>query len=787
MRHFSPHLRAVLPAVLLAAATGCGKGTATAATETVPTDTVPTPEASACLPDVATFEARVWKPVLAYKCATCHSATGVAAGTRFVLVTTEGADAAQANLTASARMALATEEGEPLLLRRSTGTHHVGGTVVQPGDADYQALADFVGRARGDATACGAASRPPCESGDPGARLIRRLSRREYDATLRDVLGVTRSYASTLVPDLLVHGFDNNAGALAVSPLLALQLRNAAEEVGAMVAARPERACATDGLACARAFLQDTGARLLRRPLATTEVTRWLAVYQAGAAEPPTGETAHQSGLATMIAGLLQSPSFLYRTELGALDAATGRFVLDPYEVASELSYLLWAAPPDDELWQAAGDGSLADVAAIAAQAARLLASPRARGSLDRFAAQWLTVDELAIAPKDPGVYPELTLDLRAAMAEELGRVVAAHTVGGSTLAELLTSPQTFVDAPLASFYGVAPPATPDASGFGEVAGRGGLLTLGAVLTAHGRPNASSPISRGKLVREQLLCQVLPTPPSGVVAQPPALDPSLTTRERYRQHSDEPACASCHRLVDPIGFGLEHFDGVGRYRGTENGLAIDESGEVLATPATNGTFTGAAALASLLAGSSDVQACFSLQWLRWAYGITEGPKTSCLVDDVRAQFARKGNVVRELVLALTQASHFRYRLADAADGGGDSGGGGDAGGGGSGGGGSGGGDSGGGGGSTPGDTPGVTATLTRTNSWTSGYCATLRITSTSSAPVTWRVTVTVEGAIYTHWNCDLVVNGNQVTFTGVAFNGTVPPGGTAEAGFCANL
>jgi len=164
----SPPPRALLVAV---AAAGCGKGKATGST-----DTTPTLSASACLPDLATFEARVWKPVLAYKCATCHSATGVAAGTRFVLATGDGADAAQANLTASARMALATEEGEPLLLRRPTGTHHVGGTVVQPGDADYQALADFVGRARGDATTCAAATRPPCgaRTSSPSSRTPRR-------------------------------------------------------------------------------------------------------------------------------------------------------------------------------------------------------------------------------------------------------------------------------------------------------------------------------------------------------------------------------------------------------------------------------------------------------------------------------------------------------------------------------------------------------------------------------------------------------------------------------------
>ncbi len=759
---------------------------------------------SACEPDATYFQQQVWNRVIATRCATCHSAGGVAEGSRMVYLAATADNAMQKNLEAAKGMAIATENGQPLLLRRPNGTNHNGGVVITPESAEYQALSAFTARVRGDAGACEATS---CNAGDPGPRLLRRLMPSEFDNTLHDIFGISTSYASGLVADAQVNGFDNNAHALVVSTLLADQFRKAAEDVGTQVAALPAYACATDGPTCAKAFLtgtaERTAARIFRRPLTSAEVDRWLAVYTVGSQNPISGEAAHQAGMEVLIAGLLQSPAFLYRAELGADDGAGG-YALTSYEIATELSYLFWASTPDEELWSAAASDSLKDPATIATQAKRLLASSRARASLDHFTTQWLTVGDLAFTSKDATAYPELTDDIRSAMAEELRRLVATVTLNGGSLSDLITSKKTYVNAALASFYGIDAPTSPDSTGFGEVQARNGLLGTGAVLTVHARPDGSSPITRGRLVREQFLCGVLPTPPSGVVAQPPATTPNETTRQRYAAHSAIPACNSCHRLVDQLGWASEHFDGIGRYRATENAQPIDDSGEILATTSSDGTYSGLDDLSAHLGASSEVASCFALQWARYAYALEENAKSFCLTDGIRSSYAQGTSSISDLLVSLTQTSQFRRRGPDltssssssGADAGSSSSA--DAGAGSSGDAGTSAADAGSGsanGGSTSADagtdttlTSEVTATVAKTNTWTSGYCATLTISNPSSHAVTWKVAVSIDGTVYSHWNFNIVSqSGTQYTVDGVDFNASVAAGSSVSGGFCVNL
>jgi hypothetical protein len=501
-----------------------------------------------------------------------------------------------------------------------------------------------------------------CKVGEPGPRLTRRLTRVEYDNTVRAVLGVESRFGAAMSADVVVDGYDNNAQALSVSPLLADQLRSAADTIATTAITRQEIvSCGGTGADCARTFLEQKGARLLRRPMAADEMRRWLDVYDVGV-ETAGSAAAHASGMELMISALLQSPSFLYRTELGEQQGE--RYALSSYEVASELSYLFWAEPPDDALWSAAQRNELVEADAIESHARRLLTSPKARAAIDRFSSQWLDLDQLAIVAKDPATYPQLTESLRASMAEETKRVIADAIQNGGTFTELLTSTSTFANAELAQFYGVQGPSSPDASGFGPVSlagsNRFGLLGLGAMLTAHALPNGSSPIHRGKVIRERLLCTELAPPPPGLNAEPPPIYPNATTRERYAQHRSDPACAGCHDLMDPIGYAFEHFDGSGRYRADEGGLAIDDSGNILATAETDGDFDGLAGLASKLAESSEVHACFAQEWLRWSYGLDSGA-VDCLADEVAAKFAAGGLKISHLLVALTQTEHFRFR------------------------------------------------------------------------------------------------------------------------------
>src|SRR5262249_43988715 len=186
-----------------------------------------------------------------------------------------------------------------------------------------------------------------------------------------------------------------------------------------------------------------------------------------------------------------------------------------------------------------------------------------------------------------------------------------------------------------------------------------GILTQAGVLALTSKSNQTSPVQRGKFVREQLLCDQLPPPPPGVAAAPPPLDPTLTTRQRFAVHSQNPACAGCHQLMDPVGFGLENFDGVGKWRTAENGIAIDASGMVINSDV--GAFSGPTELAQKLATSDKVRGCAVTQWFRFGYGRGETADDRCSIRALNSQFAASGYNIRELLVALTQTDAFLYR------------------------------------------------------------------------------------------------------------------------------
>jgi len=194
-------------------------------------------------------------------------------------------------------------------------------------------------------------------------------------------------------------------------------------------------------------------------------------------------------------------------------------------------------------------------------------------------------------------------------------------------------------------------------------------LSQGSILTAFSKPNQTNPIGRGLFVREHLLCQIPPPAPDDVDINPPEPDPNATTREQYDQHRSDPACAGCHILFDPVGFGFENYDAIGRWRETENGQTIDASGELAATDV-NGDFYGVAELGDRLADSEMVADCVARQWFRFANGRTESEDNDqCSLDQIRGGFEESGYDLRELLISLTQADSFMYRTAYAAEGG----------------------------------------------------------------------------------------------------------------------
>jgi hypothetical protein len=621
---------------------------------------------------------------------------------------------------------------------------------------------------------------PECAAGASGARMLRRLARFEYDNTIEDLLGLSAMASERFAADTVVNGFDDNAAALVVTPLLGDQLYGSAERLAAEAVQDLARLLPCDPAAadaqCAQAFIRDFGRRAFRRPLRDAEVTRYAELHAVGSEDG-----GFAAGIELVLTAMLQSPNFIYRTEVGAQDAA-GSYALDAYELASELAYTLTGSAPDAMLLDAAEQGALASAEQIEAQAGRLIDSPRGRAHLTRFVREWLDLERLGSVPKDAALFPEFDATIRSAMATEIDRFVEHVALEGEgTLGALLGAPLAFVNEPLAAFYGVPAPAQPDADGFGAVQTpepqRRGVLALGGVMTTHARPDSSSPVHRGKLVRERVLCQTLAPPPPGIVVQPPPVDPELSVRERYAAHSAQEPCQSCHKLIDPVGFAFEHFDGVGRYRELDAGRAVDASGRIVETLATDGEFDGAAELSALLAGSDEVARCFTLQWMRFAYGVQENAQLACALERMQQSFAQSGGQIRELLLATTRTAHFRVRQPGEPvvmtpdepqpDGGAGE----------------------------PGPEPDpteqpadddVSVTTRRDSTWAAGYCETVMVHNETGMPLDWSVELMIEGTLTDHWNSSASADTGAVTFTGADHNRTVAPDGTAEFGYCAS-
>jgi hypothetical protein len=496
-----------------------------------------------------------------------------------------------------------------------------------------------------------------CEGERPATRQLRLLTRREYQNTVRDLLGVEVD-ASSIPVEPRVHGFDNNAAAMVITSrhmdaFLALA-EDATEQAitgqrGAILHCDPAAA------GCARQFVEEIGLRAMRRPLDAEETELYAAAFE--------GES-FDDGMRIALAAMMISPAFLYRWEIG--ERVDGAVQLTGYETASALSYLFWGTMPDQELFDAARAGALATSEQLTVQARRLLADPRARDQVAEFARQWLRTDGIT-ANKDTMIYPQFTDEVRAAMIEEERRFIddVVFDRGGS-FADLFTADYVVANGALASFYGLSG----GGAEFTEVpvtaeSGRGGLLGLGSVLASHAHSNESSPIKRGVFVRGRLLCQELQPPPPSVDATPPGLDPTLTTRDRFAQHTADPTCAGCHRYIDGVGFGFEGFDGVGARRTVENDLPVDMGGEIIGLEGleleTSQTFEDVSELAALVAGSEAAQACFPLQYFRYARGYEESESDACALHNLHLAFSDSNLSVQEMLIAIVGLPTFTVR------------------------------------------------------------------------------------------------------------------------------
>jgi hypothetical protein len=499
---------------------------------------------------------------------------------------------------------------------------------------------------------------------------LRRLTRLEYKNAVHDLLNVDASAAADLPADEITNSFDNNAAVLTVSELHAekyvlvsealakLAVKDLPGLVGCDVAATGEEACA-------RGFAARLGRRAFRRPTTPADEQSLMAAYDAGR----TGGS-YAEGIEVMVRAALQSPDFLYRLETTSpANAGATQVPLSAYELATRLSFLVWSSGPDDALLDAAARGELSSKAQVAAKAREMLAQPRARAAIAGFFEQWTGARRLGVVSKSAASFPDFSPALRDAMAAELPAFVE-HVLwsGDGTLKALLTEPVAFVNAELASVYGVAAPTTSGAglqlANLRPEQGRSGILTSAGFLSVQAHPDQTSPVLRGKFVRAMLLCQPPPAPPNDVDITVPDVTEAKTARERLAGHLAAGAsCNGCHTLMDPIGLAFENFDAMGRYRENEAGASLDVSGEITGAtdPALAGPFVGVRAMAEKLAASSQVRACLATQLFRFAAGRSEAEADECSLATMRDSFGSSNGNLLELIVATTQTDAFWFR------------------------------------------------------------------------------------------------------------------------------
>jgi hypothetical protein len=489
------------------------------------------------------------------------------------------------------------------------------------------------------------------------------LTRFQYDNAVRDLLGDTTSPAMVFPPENEVDGYRTYASANLANPLLVESYLTAAESIAARAA--QERLaeiapCAEgeDEVACGHAFVSSLTSRAFRRPASEGELKPLLLLFDTAHAQ------GYAKGIELVTQAVLQSPQFLYRVDgLRAPTPETGAIALGGYELAGRLSFALWGSVPDSDLLAAASEGRLTTPADVEREARRLLDDERASDIVRDFSEQWLGLSRLDGAVRE-GAEVEPAL-LSASLRQSLDRFLHDGYFGAhGDFEHLFTSPSVWVNDTLSPLYGgtaqsaeLEPQTMPDP--------RAGLLTQPGLMALLAHSDQTAPVLRGAFLRERILCQAVPPPPPEVNPVAPDPDPSATTRERFRQHTEQEACAGCHRLIDGVGFGFERYDQLGRYRATENGLDVDESGEVVAAieQALNGPFTGAVELSSRLAGSAQARACLASNWYRYTFGRQEQTADSCSVAQVQTRFEESAGNLKELLVALTQTDAFLYRPA----------------------------------------------------------------------------------------------------------------------------
>lgn len=497
---------------------------------------------------------------------------------------------------------------------------------------------------------------------DPGRIAPRRLNRTEYNNTVQDLFGVTISPADNFPADSGGGGgFDNNADTLYLPPVLLERYLVAADEIlnaakqETWILAKPTKTISEHE--AARKSLKAFAYKAFRRPVHADELEGLVSLFER---QRRTGAN-YVTALRVATKAVLVSPGFLFRID-SALPSKTGPHPLDAYTIASRMSYFVWSSMPDSALMAAAANGSLLRQDVQTAHLRRMLQSPRADSFGALFGGQWLRAREvLQTAQPDPGKYPMFTKTLRQAMFDEVSMYISTVVRENLPVRRLVESDFTFVNEELAKHYGLNGVQGPEMRRVAtDGVQRGGLLGMGALLTVTSYSQRTSPVLRGKWVMAEVLGAPPPPPPPVVNTLPADERPreGLTLRQRLEAHRNKPECKGCHQRIDPMGFALENFDAVGRWRTQIGGVAVDARGEL----ASGETFDGIKGMRSVLLSREDDIARNVVERLM-AYALGRGlePEDLPSVSVILRQCKPGGYRMQDLMTGVVQSLPFRYK------------------------------------------------------------------------------------------------------------------------------
>lgn len=510
---------------------------------------------------------------------------------------------------------------------------------------------------------------------DPGNPMVRRLNRVEYDRSIRFLTGLDLDIAKSFPPDATSYGFENIAASLTLTPRQVEQYYDAAQKVVASLlqskdlssddADEPEGyarvffASASEvgsQRAASEKVMERFATRAFRRPVETDWLAKLLKIYDRAREQ---GKE-HELAIGDMITAVLISPRFLMRYENNQPDN-DGVYRVDDFELASRLSFFLWSAPPDDRLLELATQGGLHEPARLNEQIDRMLDDPRSDALVQQFFAPWLQFNRVRDHKPDQKAFPGFGDELHVAIVEEPAMMIAEMIREDRRITDLIDSNYTYLNRSLAGHYGIEG-VSGEAMQRVELVDRrrGGVLTTAALLMAQADPARTNVPRRGNFIAAAILGTPAPPPPPDVpeLSEPEGSDQPLTLRERLEQHRSDAQCASCHAKIDPLGFGFENFDAIGRWRDEEVGKPVDASGEL----PTGESFKDVIELKDILVERKD-EFAKTLTTQLMIYSLGRGPiaKDACVVEEVLEAARQNDYRFRTFVKMIVQSGPFQYR------------------------------------------------------------------------------------------------------------------------------